>query len=91
MTEKEKRLMHLLKGFPHPNHIGDDYMGINISILSAARKYGWTDEFIRICEENQGLAFDKILSLIFTDERFPPIPVVDDDEMPDEWKNSAIE
>lgn len=39
---------------------------------------GWTDEFIRICESNPNASFDEILDLIFTEERFPPLEIVDE-------------
>lgn len=79
MTAKEERLMDLLEHFPHPNHIGDDYDGCVICAVAAGREHGWTDEFIRICEDNPSVSFDDILALIFTEERFPPLEIVDDE------------
>ena len=79
--EKEKKLIDLLKQFPHPNHEGDDYRDTVVGVSLAADENGWTDEFICICEDNPNATFDDILALIFTEERFPPLEIVDDDEL----------
>lgn len=78
LSEKQNRLIDLLKSYPHPNHSEDDACGLTICILLAADENGWTDEFIRICEDNPNGTFDEILELIFTEERFPRLEVVDD-------------
>lgn len=78
--DKEKKLIDLLKQFPHPNHEGDDYRDTIVGVSLAADENGWTDEFIRICEDNPNSTLDDILALIFTEERFPPLEIVDDDE-----------
>ncbi len=79
MTAKEERLIDLLKQYPHPNHVGEDYTGCIFCISVKATENGWTDEFINICEDNPDTQFDDILALIFTDERFPPLEIVDDE------------
>ena len=80
VTERQNKLIDLLKSYPRPNHTDDDACGLIVCILLAADENGWTDEFIRICEDNPNLTFDEILDLIFTEERFPPLEIVDDDE-----------
>lgn len=77
--EKCQKLMKLLKAYPHPNHEGDDHKETLVGVCLAAEIYGWIDEFIRICEENPNAALDDILALIFTEERFPPLEIVDDE------------
>ena len=79
MIDKEKKLIDLLKQFPHPNHEGEDFRDTIIGVSLSADANGWTDEFIRICEENSNATFDEILDLIFTNDRFPPLEIVDDD------------
>ena len=81
LTKNEERLADLLQQFPHPNHEGDDYESCLICISAVGRERGWTDEFIRICEENSNATFDEILDLIFTNDRFPPLEIVDDEEL----------
>ncbi len=83
LTKNEEKLADLLEQFPHPNHTGDDYESCLICISASGRRNGWTDEFIRICEENPNATFDDILALIFTEDRFPPLEIVDDDELED--------
>lgn len=79
LTRSEEKLAELLEQYPHPNHTGDDYEHCLICISAAGRQYGWTDEFIRICESNPNATFDEILDLIFTEDRFPPLEIVDDE------------
>ena len=81
MIDKEKKLIDLLKQFPHPNHEGEDFRDTIIGVCLSADANGWTDEFIRICEENSNATFDEILDLIFTNDRFPPLEIVDDEEI----------
>lgn len=78
--EKERKLIRLLKAYPHPNHTEEDRKVIIIGIMISADENGWTDEFIRICEANPDVTFDEITKLIITEERFPPIEIVDDEE-----------
>lgn len=77
----KKKMIDLLKQFPHPNHEGEDFRDTIIGVSFSADAYGWTDEFIRICEENSNATFDEILDLIFTNDRFPPLEIVDDEEL----------
>ena len=77
MIDKEKKLIDLLKSFPHPNHEGDDNRDTIVGVSLAVDSNGWTDEFIRICEENPNATFDDILASIFTEDRFPPLEIVD--------------
>ena len=81
LTKNEERLADLLEQFPHANHTGEDYENCLICISAAGRQNGWTDEFIRICEDNPNATLDDIFALIFTEERFPPLEIVDDDEL----------
>lgn len=78
MNEKERKLIKLLKSYPHPNHTVDDRNGVGILILLSAGQNGWIDDFIQICEDNPNVSFDEILKLIFTEERYPPLEIVDD-------------
>lgn len=80
LTSNEERLAALLESYPHPNHSGRDYENALICISVSARGNGWTNKFIRICEENPNVIFDDILKLIFTEERFPPLEIVDDEQ-----------
>ena len=80
VTESELKLIKLLKNYPHPNHDKEGRQCSVIYILLAGRENGWTDDFVRICENNPNATFDEILDLIFTEERFPPLEIVDDDE-----------
>lgn len=77
---KERQLVRLLKSFPHPDHTDEDRKWIIAAILMSAEENGWTDEFIRICEANPGVAFDEVTKLILTEERFPALEIVDDEE-----------
>jgi len=78
--EKERKLIKLLKAYPHPNHTEEDRKGVILGIMISASENGWTNEFIRICEGNPTATFDEILSLIFTDERFPSLEIVDSEK-----------
>ncbi len=82
-NEKEKKLESLLRGFPDNYYcncpIPYAYEDIIESTLEAGRENGWTDEFIRICEANPEAEFCDIISMIHTDERFPPLEIYDDD------------
>lgn len=80
MNEKERKLIKLLKSYPHPNHDEDDRKGLIMCAVFSADENGWTDEFIRICENNPNSTFDDILALIFTDERFPPLKITSDED-----------
>lgn len=80
LSDKQKKLIDLLKSYPRPFHTEDDACGLVICIVVAAHENGWTDEFIRICEDNPAVTFSDILSLILTDERFPPLEIVDDSD-----------
>lgn len=84
MTESEAKLLGLLESYPHIHHTDEDFHGVIFGIMISGRKNGWTNEFIRICEDNIGIDFHELAHLIITPERFPPIPIVEDDEMPDE-------
>lgn len=76
---KERQLVGLLKSFPHPDYTDEDRKWIIVAILMSAEENGWTDEFIKICEENPGATFDDVTKLIFTEERFPALEIVDDE------------
>lgn len=80
ITQNDKRLIDLLKDYPHPNRDIDDVQGLIICVVLSARENGWTEEFIRICRRNPDVTFDEILDLIITEERYPPIEIVDDDD-----------
>lgn len=83
LSEKEQRLERLLRSFPdncyQQSPIPNEYEEFIGDIVEAGREHGWTDEFIRICEANEGAEFCDIVSLIYSDERFPPLEIVDDD------------
>lgn len=78
--EKERKLIKLLKAYPHPDHTEEDRKGVILAIMISADENGWTDEFIRICEANPDVTFSELTQLIFTEERFPPLEVVDEEE-----------
>lgn len=78
--EKERRLIKLLKAYPHPDHTEEDRKDVILAIMISADENGWTDEFIRICEANPDVTFSELTQLIFTEERFPPLEVVDEEE-----------
>lgn len=80
MSKSEEILVSVLKSLPHPDHDDDQFYGLIFGIVVSGRENGWVNEFIRICEGNPDLDFDGITKLIFTDERFPPLEIVDDDE-----------
>lgn len=80
MTNNEKRLIELIKQYPHPNHSVEDRNGLGICIMLSGRENGWTDDFIRICEDNPNISFDEILELIFSKERFPTLEIVDNED-----------
>ncbi len=84
LKDDEKKLIKLLKAYPHPNHKLDDHRGLIICISLSASQNGWTREFIGICEKNPDASFDEILNLIMTPERFPALEVVDDETNEDE-------
>ncbi len=46
--EKERKLIKLLKAYPHPDHTEEDRKGVILAIMISADENGWTDEFIRI-------------------------------------------
>lgn len=77
--EKERKLIKLLKAYPHPDHTEEDRKGVILAIMISADENGWTDEFIRICEANPDVTFSELTQLIFTEERFPPLEVVDEE------------
>lgn len=80
MSVKEAKLVSLLENLPHPSHDYDEVCGHIFIIGMEGRENGWTDDFICICEANPEADFSQILKLIFTEERFPPLEIVDDDE-----------
>ena len=80
VSEKQKKLISLLKNYPHPNHDDDQFKGMILCTLLTADEYGWTDEFIRICEDNTDATFSDILKLIHNEDRFPPLEIVEDEE-----------
>ncbi len=80
LSDKENKLIDLLKAFPRQNHTDDEACGTIICIVCTAHENGWVDEFIRICEHNRDSSFDDILKLIFTEERFPPLEVIGDND-----------
>lgn len=83
LSDKEKKLESLLRSFPDDFYcespIPNEYEEFIGDIVETGRDNGWTDEFIRICESNPNATFDEILDLIFTEERFPPLEIVDDE------------
>lgn len=83
LSEKEKKLENLLNAFPDTHYrdcpIPNAYEEMIGDIVEAGRKNGWTDEFIRICEANPGVEFCEIVKMVYTDERFPPLEIYDDD------------
>lgn len=80
ISDKEVQLIKLLKKYPHPKHNVEQFKGLILCIVMSAHENGWTDEFIRICESNPDATFDDITKLIFTESRFPPLEIIDDDE-----------
>lgn len=85
LSEKEKKLETLLRSFPDHYYcdspIPNEYEEFIGDIVEDGRENGWTDEFIRICEENPNIEFCDIVKLIYSEERFPPLEIVDDDEL----------
>lgn len=83
LSKKEQRLEMLLRSFPDNYYcecpIPNAYEELVGDIVEAGRDHGWTDEFIRICEANAGAEFCDIVSLIYSEERFPPLEIYDDD------------
>ena len=83
LSDKEKKLESLLRSFPDdfycespiPNEY-DEFIG---DIVETGRDNGWTDEFIRICESNPNARFCDIVKLIYSEDRFPPLEIVDDE------------
>lgn len=80
LNAKQKKLIKLLKSYPRPNHTDDDACGLIIGILISANENEWTEDFIKICEENPSVTFDDIISLIMTEERYPTLEIVDHEE-----------
>lgn len=80
VSENEIKLIRLLKKYSHPHHDDEQFKGLILCIVMSADENGWIDEFIRICEDNPEVDFDDITKLIFTESRFPPLEIVDDDE-----------
>lgn len=82
VSDKLIRLRDLLYEFPQENIdiIPNERTNAVVVACLAADANGWVDEFIRICEDNKGKSFEEIKKLIFTEERFPPLEIVDDDE-----------
>lgn len=84
LSEKEQRLERLLRSFPDNYYINspipNEYENFIGDIVEEGRENGWTDEFIRICEANEGAEFCDIVKLIFSKERFPPLEIVDDED-----------
>lgn len=83
LSAKESRLKNLLESFPHKDFdespVPNDFEnGVALAVLDG-RDNGWTDEFIRICEANKGITFTELEKLIYTEERFPPLEIVDDE------------
>ncbi len=87
LSKKEQKLEQLLRAFPDNYYINspipNEYENFIGDIVEDGRECGWTDEFIRICEANPGAEFCDIVKLIYSEERFPPLEIVDDDELED--------
>lgn len=83
LSEKERKLEALLRDFPHEDFdespIPNDFENGIAFVILDGRDNGWIDEFIRICEANKGLTFTELEPLIYTEERFPPLEIVDDE------------
>ena len=82
VSDKLIYLRDLLYEFPQTSIdiIPNERSNAVVAACLAAEANGWIDEFIRICEGNKGKTFEEIQALLFTESRFPPLEIVDDDE-----------
>ncbi len=79
-NETESKLISLLERYKHPEQDDDQFLGVIFCTVYAGRENGWTNEFIRVCEAKPDSTFDEVIKLISTEERFPPLEIVEDDE-----------
>lgn len=83
MNEREKLLFDLLQAFPDHFYVDcpipNQRESLIDSVMTDARENGWTDEFIRICEENKGAEFKDIIKLIFSKDRYPGVMIYDEE------------
>ena len=83
LSEKEQYLLDLARSFPDDYYCNSpiplEYEMLLEDLIVDGRKFGWTDEFIRICEDNRGIQFCELLKLIVTEERYPLLEIVDED------------
>ena len=82
LTEKEKRLEALVRALPDNYYsvcpIPDEYEGMIEHIIKVAHRYGWVDEFIRICEANEGKELSEVMKIMFSPDRRTCVTIYDE-------------
>lgn len=78
MTEKEKKLELILRSRPDSDYDEKMREAVIANALEEAHSHGWTDDFIRICEENPDLELGFLATLLFKG-RYKPLEVYDDE------------
>lgn len=83
--DKKEELIALLQPYRNENvitEIPDERKKMVDLLIIQAEDFDIYDEMINIIKENQGKDFDAILNMIV--ELFPPLEIVDDDEINEE-------
>lgn len=78
MNEKEKKLELILRSRPDSDYDEKMREAVITDALEEAHCHGWTDDFIRISEENPDLELGFLATLFFKG-RYKPLEIYDDD------------
>lgn len=77
---KEKRLIQTLKSLPFYNYTEDERKSIIVLTCITAEENGWIDLLQKICDDNPNATLEEVFDLYYSEERFPPLEIVDDEE-----------
>lgn len=80
-SEKELKIISLFKPLIAAESDKKYAEGHLIGAVLAATEYSREDEVIEILENNKGKSLDEIVHLIYDSDLFPPVEIVDDDDL----------
>lgn len=78
--EKAKKLVQTLKSLPFSDYSEEEKRSIIILTCVTAEENGWIDLLQKICDDNPQATLEEVLELYYSEERFPPLEVVEDEE-----------
>ena len=78
--EKAKKLVQTLKSLPFSDYSEEERRSIIILTCVTAEENGWIDLLQKICVDNPQATLEEVLNLYYSEERFPPLEIADDEE-----------